>query len=441
MTGRPIPESISTRVSRIAELAREDRSRSFLNLSHYIDIGWLREAYRRTRKDGAVGVDGQTAQEYEQELEGNLQSLLERLKSGRYRAPAVRRVNIPKGDGRSRPIGIPTFEDKVLQRAVSMVLEAVYEQDFLACSYGFRPGRSPHEALEAVWHGTMRMGGGWVLEVDIQSFFDELDHRELGAILDLRIRDGVIRRTINKWLRAGVWESGALSHPERGTPQGGVISPMLSNIYLHEVVDVWFEREVKPRLRGEALLIRFADDLVMVFERHDDAVRVQEVLPKRLGRFGLRLHPDKTRLVPFGRPRPATSSRGGGQHPGKFDFLGFTHYWGKSRRGRWVVQRKTAKSRLRRAVVELGAWCRRHRHAKVRWQWRELTLKLRGHYAYYGITGNYRALSKVRFHLRKLWRKWLARRSQRGMTWERFNRLEKTYPLPRPKIYHSAYTA
>lgn len=261
MTGTPISGDISTRLQRIAQLAREDAQRAFLSLAHHIDIDWLREAYRRTRKDGAVGVDGQTAAEYERGLEANLRDLLDRFKSGRYKAPPVRRTYIPKGDGTAtRPIGIPTFEDKVLQRAVAMVLEAVYEQDFLDCSYGFRPGRSAHDALHALREGLMAMGGGWILDVDIKSFFDTISHSHLRGILSQRVRDGVLRRTIDKWLAAGVMEEGMVTHPDTGTPQGGVVSPLLANVYLHEVIDRWFEREVKPRLRGRAFMVRYADD-------------------------------------------------------------------------------------------------------------------------------------------------------------------------------------
>jgi RNA-directed DNA polymerase len=311
---------------------------AFSTLAHHIDMAWLREAYRRTRKDGAPGVDGQTAAEYEQDLEENLQSLLDRAKTGRYKAPPVRRTYIPKGDGRMRPIGIPTLEDKVLQRAVLMVLEAVYEQDFMDCSYGFRPGRSAHDALEALRDHAMAMHGGWLLETDIESFFDSLDHAVLREILAKRVRDGVLTRLIGKWLNAGVMAEGGVYHPETGTPQGGVISPLLANIVLHEVVDVWFEEQVVPRLRGEAHLVRFADDLVIVFAREDDARRVYDVLPKRMERYGLRLHPDKTRLVrferpPFRSPGDPGPTRESGSRPGTFDFLGFTHYWGQSRRG------------------------------------------------------------------------------------------------------------
>ena len=436
MSGSPNLGSISTRLHRIARLAKEDQERSFLSLAHNIDEYWLQEAYSRTRKDGAVGVDGTTAEQYAEHLGDNLRSLLDRFKSGQYQAPPVRRVYIPKGSGsQTRPIGIPTFEDKVLQRAVAMVLESIYEEDFLSCSYGFRPGRSAHDALRDLWGELMGMGGGWVLEVDIRSFFDELDHDHLRTFLDRRVRDGVIRRTIGKWLQAGVLEEGSLRHPATGTPQGGVISPVLANIYLHEVVDRWFEEEVKPRLGGRAVLIRYADDLVIAFAEERDARRVEEVLAKRVARFGLQLHPDKTRLVRFqtpggkGNPPPP---------PGAFTFLGFTHYWGKSRKGGWVVKRKTATSRFSRSLSRVRQWCRRFRHQPVAWQQRQLSRGLRGHYAYYGITGNYRALNNYLWEVTREWRKWLNRRSQRArMTWERFNRLLVKYPLPRPRIVHA----
>jgi RNA-directed DNA polymerase len=438
MSGSPNLGSISTRLHRIARLAGEDPERSFLSLAHYIDEFWLQEAYSRTRKDGAAGVDGATAEQYAEHLGDNLRSLHDRFKSGQYQAPPVKRVYIPKGSGsQTRPIGIPTFEDKVLQRAVAMVLEAVYEEDFLACSYGFRPGRSAHDALRDLWRELMGLGGGWVLEVDIRSFFDELDHDHLRTFLDRRVRDGVIRRAIGKWLQAGVLEEGRLKHPVTGTPQGGVISPVLSNIYLHEVVDRWFEEEVKPRLGGRAVLIRYADDFVIAFAEEKDARRVEEVLPKRLARFGLQLHPEKTRLVRFqaprGKERPSPSDG-----PGSFTFLGFTHFWGKSRKGNWVVKRKTAASRFTRSLSRVREWCRRWRHEPVPWQQRQLSRGLRGHYAYYGITGNYQALSNFHRQVTREWRKWLHRRSQKAkMTWERFNRLFVNYPLLRPRIVHA----
>jgi group II intron reverse transcriptase/maturase len=428
-------EVISTRQQKIVELARMEPKMALTTLAHHIDTVWLAEAYRRTRKDGAVGVDGVTARQYEERLTENLEDLLSRFKSGRYRAPPVRRVYIPKGGrGETRPIGIPTLEDKVLQRAVLMVLEPLYEQDFLPCSYGFRPGRSAHQALEALWRGLMDMGGGWVIDLDIRRYFDSIDRQKLRTILDQRVRDGVIRRALGKWMRAGVMESGTVQYPEAGTPQGGVVSPLLSNLYLHEVLDHWFEHTVKPRLQGRAFLVRFADDAVLVFEREAEAQRVLAVLPKRLGKYGLQLHPDKTRLVEF---RPPGDGLPGGQ---SFDLLGFTHYWGRSRKGRWIIQRKTAKGRLARAVHRVGQWCRYRRHRPVAEQHAALARQLTGHYAYYGITGNARALWRFQRQVERSWRKWLSRRSNRsGMDWARFRRLLIRYPLPPPRVVHSIY--
>jgi len=434
ITGTPISDTVSTKLQRIADLAREAPERAFLSLAHHIDVEFLREAFRRTRKDGATGVDGQTGQDYEERLEENLQSLLDRFKSGRYKAPPVRRTYVPKGDGKKeRPIGIPTFEDKVLQRAVTMVLEAVYEQDFRSCSYGYRPGRSAHQALENLWQGLMEMKGGWVLELDITAFFDSLDHSRLRQILDQRVRDGVLRRTIDKWLAAGVLEGEELSHPDAGTPQGGVVSPCLANVYLHDALDVWFEKHVKPRLQGRGFMIRFADDAVMVFTEEKDARRMMDVLPERLRQYELTLHPTKTRLLPF---RPSSSARGDEpRDTGKqsFDFLGFTHHWARSRRGSWVVKQKTASSRFSRALKRASVWFQEVRHQPVAWQHEQLVRKLRGHDNYYGLPGNSAALYRLRYEVRRLWRKWLDRRSHKAaMTWARFQRLEARYPLPSP---------
>ncbi len=426
--------TVSTRLQRIAELARKAPEMVLHSLSHHIDVEFLRRAYELTRKDGAVGVDEQTASAYEANLTANLVSLHERFKAGTYRAPPVKRVHIPKGDGsKTRPIGIPTFEDKVLQRAAVMVLNAVYEQDFLDCSYGYRPGRSAHQAIEALWKGLMDMGGGWVLEADIKGFFDNLDHSHLRDLLDLRVRDGVLRRVINKWLKAGVLEDGNLSYPEAGTPQGGVVSPVLANVYLHEVLDKWFEGEVKPRLKGHAFLIRYADDFVIAFELEADAKRVWDVLPKRFGRFGLTLHPDKTRIIPFTRP-----TRRGGENPGTFDLLGFTHFWGSTLKGGWAVKRATSESRFSRALKRIDEWCRTNRHQPLNEQAKKLAQKFRGHCQYYGITGNSRALGRFLYWLRRIWFKWIKRRSQHAKkTWDWFSELLVRVNFPQARAVRS----
>lgn len=427
-------ESVSTKQQRIARLAKQMPDAALWSLSRYIDIDWLKEAHIRTRKDGAPGVDDVTADEYAARLDENLAALLDRLKSGTYRAPPVRRAHIPKGDGDSRPIGIPTFEDKVLQRAVVMALEPIYEQEFQDCSYGFRPGRSVHDALGAFRDQAMKMAGGWVLEVDIRKFFDTLDHAHLQALLRRRVADGVLRRLVGKWLNAGVLEDGRLTFPDEGTPQGGVISPLLANIYLHEVLDRWFVEAVKPRLRGAAFLIRYADDFVICFAREEDARRVLAVLPRRFERYGLRLHPDKTRLLPFGSPNRSMLAA---PPPQTFDFLGFTHYWGRTRKGLWAIKRKTASSRFSRAKRRIGEWCRSHRHEPLRLQHRTLAKKLKGHYAFYGITGNADAIDRFRRAVTKIWFQWLSRRSRRRMGWQRFLELLDRYPLPQARAIHS----
>ena len=438
--GSSCPASVSTKQQRIAELARKSPQMAFTTLAHHMDLEWLMEAFRRTRKDAAVGIDDQTGREYAENLEDNLQSLLVRAKSGdHYKAPPVRRVYIPKGDGKElRGIGIPTFEDKVLQRAIVMLLEPIYEQDFLDCSYGFRPGRSQHQALEKVWKEQMAMGGGWVLEVDIRKYFDTIDHAHLREILSHRVRDGVVKRLIGKWLKAGVMEEGCITHPEAGSPQGGVISPLISNVYLHEVLDIWFHEVVKPRLKGRAFLIRFADDALMCFEHETDARRVMDVLPKRFGKFGLALHPDKTRLLDFRRSGRKSDDSDDDPGPGSFDLLGFTHYWGKSRRGYPVIMRRTAKGRFSRAIKRIKEWARANRHKPIKEQHKTLSQKLRGHFEYYGITGNSRAISSFRWWVVRIWKKWLSRRSQKSrLSWETMTKLLERYPLPGAVARHS----
>jgi group II intron reverse transcriptase/maturase len=411
----------------------------FTSLAYHIDLDWLLEGYRRTRKDGATGIDAVTARDYAVGLEDNLQSLLNRVKSGQYQAPPVRRVRIPKGtSGETRPIGIPTFEDKVLQRAVVMLLESIYEQDFCDGSYGFRPRRSAHDALQSFWEQATRLRGCWVLEVDISKFFDNLDHDQLRLLLRNRVRDGVLLRLIDKWLRAGVMESGKLSFPDSGSPQGGVISPLLANVYLHYVLDLWFYQEVQPRMRGRTFLIRYADDFVIGFAREEDARRVMDVLPKRFAKYGLTVHPDKTRLVCFAHPHLAEPRA---ERPGTFDFLGFTHYWGKSHRGTWVLKRKTASSRLRRGLLAVRSWCQLNRHQPIGEQHIHLVRLLRGHFAYYGITNNQRSLQAFREQVRRIWRKWLSRRNREdSVPWEVFARIEQRFPLPPPRIVHSYIT-
>lgn len=422
--------SVLTKQRRIAELARRHRQRVFISLNHYLDYEWLYQAYVLTRKDGAPGIDGVTARMYERNLRENLEGLLERLKSGRYRAPAVRRAYIRKDDGTQRPLGIPTFEDKVAQRAIVMLLEPVYEQDFLDCSYGFRPGRSAHQALGRLWKDIMDRNGRWILDLDISNYFGSIDHKLLRAVLDKRVRDGMVRRLIDKWLKAGVLEQAGRIVPSQGTPQGGVASPLLANIYLHHVLDEWFHTEVVPRMSDRCSMVRFADDAVCVFENREDCERVRRVMAKRLARYGLTLHPTKTRVVDFRHDRRCDKHDGG-----SFAFLGFTHIWKRSRRGFWVVRRGTSRKRLARSLRRVYQYCRRHRHDRLDVQHRYLCRLMHGHFAYYGIVGNSAGIRKFAYQVNRIWHKWLRRRDGLGrLTWAKFNCLLERLSLPSPRI-------
>jgi RNA-directed DNA polymerase len=444
MTDTQRLEYVFTVQQRIAQVARERPHEVFTSLNHYLDVEWLKAAYERVKPDSAPGIDGQSWADYGKDLEKNLLSLLNRVKSGRYVAPPVKRVHIPKGDGpETRPIGMPTIEDKVLQRAVAMLLTPIYEQDFKCFSYGFRPGRSAHEALACIWSQGTTQRIAWILDVDVRKYFDTLKHACLRGFLDLRVRDGVLRRLIGKWLQAGVLDRGNVSYPEDGTPQGGVISPLLANIYRHYVLDCWYMESVKPRMKGRTFLVRFADDFLLGFEQKEDAEKVYRVLFRRFEKYGLSLHAEKTRLVPFGRPaetsEPPTSQE---TKPGTFDFLGFTHYWGKGRKGQWVIRRETSRKRFGRSLKRVRQWCRENLHEPMRVQVEVLGRKLKGHFGYFGITGNFAALGRYRWEVIRVWRKWLARRGgPQGMPWERMNRLLAFFHLPEARGVHSIYAA
>lgn len=423
--------SVLTRQQHIAEMAKKYAGSAFTTLSHHIDELWLREAYGRIRRDSAAGVDGQTVAEYGEDLSAKLKSLEARAKNGTYRAPPAKRVHLPKNETETRPIGMPTVEDKVLERAVVMLLEPVYEQEFLDCSYGFRPKRSPHQALEALRNVIMAMRGGWVVDVDVRKYFDTIPHQQLREVLRRRIRDGVIDRLIGKWLKAGIWEAGEVSYPEAGTPQGSVISPLLSNVYLHEVLDCWFEREIKAKLHGKAELIRFADDFVIVCSIREDAEALLEQVKARFESYGLTIHPDKTRIVDFRHPWQSN------EPPQSFDFLGFTHYWAKTKRGGHAVGRKTKRAKVHAALRRIGAWCKQHRHEPIEQQHRDLSRQMIGHYAYYGISGNSQALGGFWHEVKQLWHHWLQRRS-RTVTQSRglWTLLEERFRLPPARLVH-----
>jgi group II intron reverse transcriptase/maturase len=415
------------------ERARQEPEGQFRSLAHLIDVECLERAYHRLRADAAVGVDGVSKEQYGQELRGNLEDLHRRMKAMQYRHQPILRVHVPKETRGTRPIGISAIEDKVVQGALTEVLTAIYEQDFLTCSFGFRPRRSAHDAIRVLNEAIHRAEVHWILEADIKSFFDSVNRRQLEEMLQIRVADGSLLRLIGKCLHVGVLEGEEFSRPDEGTPQGSVISPILGNVYLHYVLDLWFEQDIRPRLAGRALLVRYADDFVMGFERQDDAERVMAVLGKRLAKFGLTLHPDKTRLMPFGRP-PKEHQKGKG--PGTFDFLGFTFYWARNRWGKWNIRCKTRRARLGRAIRRVYSFCRGQRHQPVAEQHSALTSRIRGHFNYFGVNGNIRSLCLLVRHAERAWLKWLCRRSQRSrLNWKRFKDLLKDFPLPRPRVF------
>ncbi len=427
---------MSPGLSKVVERAKREPEARFDSLAHHLDEAALKRAFARIRKDAAAGVDGMTKEEYARQLDENIRDLHQRMRTQKYRHQPIRRVHIPKGPGsrETRPIGISTIEDKIVQGALREVLEAIYEQDFLPCSFGFRPGRSAHDALGVLDRMLVRERIRWVLEADIRSFFDSIDRKKLMELLQLRVADGSLLRLVGKGLHAGVLDGEEFTKPDDGTAQGSIISPLLGNVYLHHALDLWFEREVHPRLRGHAGLIRYADDFVIGFTRKEDAESVLEELGKRMAAFGLTLHPDKTRIIPFARPS-RTDKGSGASKPGAFDFLGFTLHWRWSRGGSWVPGMKTRKASIRKTLLRVGEWCRRHRHRPRAEQHAALSRKLHGHYEYFGVNGNFRCLSQVLHRVERLWFKWLQRRGQRKpLRWERFGAYLAQFPLPAPRI-------
>ena len=424
---------MSTGLRKVAERAKREPAAQFHSLAHLIDEQLLAGAYARLKSDAAVGVDGITKEQYGQGLQSKLRDLHERLKSKSYRHQPILRVHIPKEKkGQTRPIGISATEDKVVQNALREVLEAVYEQTFTDCSYGFRPGRSAHDAVRALTRAVDEGKANWILEFDVMSFFDSVRRTQLMEMLQERVADGSLLRLIGKCLHVGVLDGAVFTEPSEGTVQGSTLSPLLGNVYLHTVLDRWFAEEVRPRLRGKAAFIRFADDGVFGFERQDDAERVQAVLGKRMERFGLTLHPEKTRLLDFRRP---SRSRGEGRSPTTFDFLGFCWYYRRARKGSWTVTCKTRRARLVRAIQRVNGWCRRNRHLPVREQHAQLVRRVQGHINYFGVNGNIICLRRFVYQVERSWHKWLNRRSQRArLDWERFQDLLKSLPLPRARI-------
>jgi group II intron reverse transcriptase/maturase len=432
MTVAQKTEALSPKLLKVMERVKRDPEVRFTSLAHLIDEDALKRAYQRLRKNAAEGVDGITKEQYGQRLDCNVSGLHQRLKTQQYRHQPVLRVHIPKDRNKTRPIGISCIEDKLVQGAVKEVLQAVYESIFRDSSYGFRPHRGAHDALRALDGALMRGEVNWILEADIRTFFDSIDRKKLTEMLRERIADQSLLRLIGKCLRAGILDGEEYSEPDEGTVQGSSLSPLLGNVYLHHVLDLWFEQQVVPRLRGKARLIRYCDDFVMTFQNEGDAKRVMALLGQRFQQYGLSLHPEKTRLLPFGRPPRGLLHGKGGE---TFDFLGFTVYWTRTRVKGWKPRFKTRKARLRRAFESVTDWCRRHRHQPVKEQHAALTRRLQGHMNYFGVNGNIHSIVVLIEHARYTWRKWLGRRGQRhAMSWTRFEDIERSYPLPTPRV-------
>lgn len=429
-------ESLSTKLNRLSETARRDPKFQFQNIAHLITVEMLCWSFQQLRKNAAAGVDGVRAQDYEKNLRVNLATLHQQLVEGRYRAQPLRRVYIEKENGKQRPLSIPALEDKIVQRAATELLSRIYENDFLPVSYGYRPRRSAHDALKAIGADITLGKANYVLDADISDYFGSIVRSQLMEMLQKRITDKHLLALIGKWLNVGVIEEGRLLLSENGTYQGSTISPVLANIYLHEVLDLWFERDVKPRMKGEAKLYRYADDLIATFQYQEDAERFMRVIGKRFERFGLTLHPQKTKLIEFGRTAWVKSKRTGVK-PDTFNFLGLTHYCGTTLKGKFSVKVKTMAGRLRRSLLRVKELCRKDRHKDLNEQYQRLRSVLTGHYAYYGITSNFRSLAKFFEGVKRLWKKWLSRRGRKGyVTWEKLEEILRKYPLPKPRMIH-----
>jgi RNA-directed DNA polymerase len=434
--GRSAGPGASSALERVREVARRDKDARFTALLHHVDLVRLRKAYWAIRPQAAPGVDGVTWADYGQDLEANLRDLHARVQAGRYRAKPSRRVYIPKADGRQRPLGIASLEDKIVQRAVVEVLNAVYEVDFRGFSYGFRPGRKPHDALDALSVGITSKRVNWVLDADIRDFFGQLDHAWLRRFLRHRIADERVLRLIDKWLTVGVVEDGQWTECDEGSPQGASLSPLLANIYLHYVLDLWVAWWRDHHAHGEVIIVRWADDFVVRFEDEQDARQFLVELRERFARFGLELHPDKTRLLEFGRHAAWKRRRRGAGKPETFDFLGFTHICATNRAGRFWIKRITIAKRMRAKLAEIKIELKRRWHHPIPEQGQWLASVLRGHYAYYAVPGNSDAVNDLRFQATRLWRKRLRRRSQRArLNWARMKRIANRW-LPRPRVMH-----
>ncbi len=430
-------EVVQSALGRIRQAAVKDKKVKFTSLMHHIyNLSTMREAYYGLKRDAAPGVDGETWRQYGEKLESNLADLSARLRRGAYRAKPVRRAFITKDDGRPRPLGVTALEDKIAQRATVEVLNGIYETDFLGFSYGYRPGRGQHNALDALYVGLLTRRVNWVLDGDISSFFDGLDHEWLMKFVEHRIVDQRVLRLIRKWLNAGVLEQGQWKCSEEGTPQGGSASPLLANIYLHYVFDLWVQRWRKTKAKGDVIVVRWADDFVVGFEHQSDAEQFHQELAARFAKFKLKLHPEKTRVIEFGRFAAKQRKARGQGKPETFNFLGFTHICSRTRKGKFTVLRRTMSKRKRAKLKEIKMELRQRLHYPVPEVGRWLRLVVAGHNRYYGVPSNLGSLSVFRFHVGRAWYRTLRRRSQKTrLTWERMRRLINLW-LPRPMLYH-----
>jgi group II intron reverse transcriptase/maturase len=429
-----------TKLSLISGRARLDRQFRFTSLAHLLDAAFLRDCYQSLNKNKAVGIDHISWQEYGVDLDRNLEDLVLRLKRKQFRPLPARRVYIPKDRTQMRPLGISALENKIVERGMTWILESIYEQDFLDCSYGFRPKRSAHQALKELGDLIQFKPVNHIVEADIKGFFDNVDHEKLLELLRIRIADSSLLELIEKFLKAGYVDHGLLVRTEKGTPQGSILSPMLSNVFLHYVLDEWFETTVKGHVKGFCSLVRYADDFVCVVRYEDDARRIEEALKNRFGKYGLELHPTKSRRLTFGRFE-RKDAEGGNRKPNTFDFLGLTHFCDVSRRGRFKIGRKTSRKKFAAKCREMNAWLKSIRNrSKTKDWWKTLQAKLRGHFGYYGVSENYESIARFyNLTVKKVF-KWLSRRSQkRRMNWEQFTAYLEHYPLPRPRIMHSFY--